>query len=133
MQTHQAAALSDLEVIANAFIKKFETGVFQVHGEMGAGKTTFISTICKHLGVKETSSPTFALVNEYETAEGELIYHFDLYRVKRKSELQEFGFQEYLYGAKYVFIEWPEIAEDYLDEFHTLLLKEENGVRSIRF
>jgi len=133
MQSFKAAALSDLEAIADAFIKKFDTGVFEVHGEMGAGKTTFIATICKRLGVKETSSPTFALVNEYETADGELVYHFDLYRIKRKSELLEFGFQEYLYGAKYVFIEWPEIAEDYLEETHSLLLKEENGIRSIQF
>ena len=133
MQTFQANALSDLDQIAEAFIQKFETGVFEVHGEMGAGKTTFIATLCKRLGVKETSSPTFALVNEYETSSGELIYHFDLYRIKRKSELVEFGFQEYLLGAKYVFIEWPEVAEDYLDETHSLLIKVANGVRTIQF
>lgn len=133
MQSFQANVLSDLEHIADAFIQKFESGVFEVHGEMGAGKTTFIATISKRLGVKETSSPTFALVNEYETSSGELIYHFDLYRIKRKSELLEFGFQEYLLGAKYVFIEWPEVAEDYLDETHSLLIKEANGVRTIQF
>jgi len=80
-------------------------------GEMGAGKTTFIQSLCKALGVtREVNSPTFALVNEYFTGEGESLFHFDLYRIEDPTELFDLGYEEYFFSGKKCFIEWPEKA-----------------------
>lgn len=82
--------------------------VFLFFGEMGAGKTTTIKALCAELGVsKSVSSPTFALINEYEYPGG-LIYHFDCYRLKNPVEALDFGIEEYLSSGDYCFIEWPE-------------------------
>ncbi len=89
--------------------------VFAFYGSMGAGKTTFIKAICKQLKVTDNvSSPTFALINEYETREKEPIYHFDLYRIKEIGELYDIGYEDYFFGGQYCFIEWPEKAEELL-------------------
>jgi tRNA threonylcarbamoyladenosine biosynthesis protein TsaE len=87
--------------------------VFAFYGEMGAGKTTFIQAFCRQLGSTDNvSSPTFALVNEYEDREGYPLYHFDFYRMKRLEEAFDIGLEEYLYSGSYCFMEWPEkIAE----------------------
>ena len=83
--------------------------VFCFYGEMGAGKTTFIKEICRGLGVSDTtSSPTFAIVNEYITDEGESIYHFDFYRIEKLEDAYEIGVEDYLYSGNYCFIEWAE-------------------------
>ena len=80
---------------------------------MGSGKTTFIQTLCKNLGVLDNVlSPTFSLVNEYILKDNLLIYHFDLYRVKSVEELIEIGFDEYVYSKNICLIEWPEIAKE---------------------
>ncbi|MFN5184072.1 MAG: tRNA (adenosine(37)-N6)-threonylcarbamoyltransferase complex ATPase subunit type 1 TsaE [Bacteroidota bacterium] len=90
---------------------------FTLSGELGAGKTTLIKSICKKLGaIENLSSPSFSIINEYKTGTGEYIYHMDLYRIKNKQELLEIGFDEYIYSDEYCFIEWPEIAKDYLPE-----------------
>ncbi|HEY6159935.1 MAG TPA: tRNA (adenosine(37)-N6)-threonylcarbamoyltransferase complex ATPase subunit type 1 TsaE [Bacteroidia bacterium] len=82
---------------------------FAFYGEMGAGKTTLIKALCKELGVTDpTSSPTFALVNEYHNQKGEKIYHFDFYRIKNETEALDMGCEEYFYSGNYCFIEWPE-------------------------
>jgi len=96
MQHFEVHSLEELESLAQRFIQTHPSGVFCVEGEMGAGKTTFISLIAKLLGEENTSSPTFSLVNEYHLRNNERMYHFDLYRVKEKAELQEFGFEDYL-------------------------------------
>ena len=86
-----------------------DSRVFCFHGEMGAGKTTFIKEICRGLGVSDTtSSPTFAIVNEYTTDEGESIYHFDFYRIEKLEDAYEIGVEDYLYSGNYCFIEWAE-------------------------
>lgn len=91
-------------------------------GEMGAGKTTLIQSICKYLGVEAVvNSPTFALVNEYFTAAGESIYHFDLYRIEEVSELYDIGYEDYFYSESWCFIEWPEKAMDLMPEDLLLL------------
>ena len=89
--------------------------IFAFSGQMGAGKTTFIKTICETLGVSDTiSSPTFSLVNEYLSGKGNKIYHFDFYRINNISEAYDMGFEEYVYSKAYCFIEWPEKIEGLL-------------------
>lgn len=91
--------------------------IWLFNGEMGAGKTTLIKSICRTLGVtSEMSSPTFSIVNEYKTQNQESIYHFDLYRLKNPIELRDIGFEEYLHSGNHCFIEWPKLANDFLEE-----------------
>jgi tRNA threonylcarbamoyladenosine biosynthesis protein TsaE len=83
--------------------------VWLFHGEMGSGKTTLIKTVCKTLGVTEAmSSPTFSIVNEYQTVTHNKIYHFDFYRIKNEVEAADIGTEEYFYSGYPCFIEWPE-------------------------
>jgi tRNA threonylcarbamoyladenosine biosynthesis protein TsaE len=85
-----------------------------LHGTMGAGKTTIMKSLCKALGSSDdVSSPTFSLVNEYQCFHGK-IFHFDLYRIKKPSELLDMGFEEYVDSGEWCFIEWPELAESIL-------------------
>ena len=91
--------------------------VYAFNGVMGAGKTTFIKQLCEELGVVDVvNSPTFAVVNVYEDAEGEEIYHFDCYRLKNLQEALDLGAEEYLYSGNYCFIEWPDLIEDILPQ-----------------
>ncbi len=91
--------------------------IFAFHGEMGAGKTTFIKVICSLLEVTDTvSSPTFAIVNEYLTNPKGTIYHFDLYRIKSWTEMLEIGYEDYFYSGNYCLIEWPEKIVNLLPE-----------------
>ena len=92
------------------------------YGQMGAGKTTTVKALCSALGVTETtSSPTFAIVNTY--IGNSTIYHFDLFRIQKTEELEGIGFLEYLETNNYVFIEWPELVEEILDEYEFARLK----------
>ena len=88
-------------------------------GEMGAGKTTFITTICHELGVEdEISSPTFSIVNEYQNKKGEQFYHFDFYRLQDEFEAMDIGLEEYLDTGNICFIEWASKVAGLLpDEF----------------
>jgi tRNA threonylcarbamoyladenosine biosynthesis protein TsaE len=90
--------------------------VFLFYAQMGAGKTTCIKHLCKHLGSTDNfSSPTFSIVNEYSSPNGKL-YHFDLYRIKHIEELYDLGIEEYLDSGAYCFVEWPELLEQVLKE-----------------
>jgi len=89
--------------------------VFAFYGEMGAGKTTFIKALCSELGVTDIiQSPTFAIINEYRRQNGEPVYHFDFYRIKKLEEAYDIGYEDYLYSGCYCFIEWPELIEELL-------------------
>jgi tRNA threonylcarbamoyladenosine biosynthesis protein TsaE len=85
--------------------------VIVFHGEMGAGKTTFIHAVCLALGVQDvTSSPTFSIINEYKSMQGERIYHMDLYRIRNEQEAIMAGVEDCLYSGQLCLVEWPEKA-----------------------
>ena len=109
--------------------------VFAFYGKMGAGKTTFIKAVCEELGVTDViNSPTFAIINEYrsETA-GELIYHFDFYRINKVEEAFDFGYEDYFYSGALCFIEWPELIEELLpmDAVKVTIEEQADGSRVI--
>jgi tRNA threonylcarbamoyladenosine biosynthesis protein TsaE len=110
-----APTLSDLPIAASQLIDfAGPEKIFLFNGDMGAGKTTFIKSICEVLGVNEAvTSPTFAIVNEYRGAVTK-IYHFDFYRLKTQTEALDMGAEEYFYSGNYCFIEWPEKIPDML-------------------
>lgn len=118
MQTLYIPSLKDYPQAAKSFIKAVgEIPVIAFSGELGAGKTTFIKSLCKELGVhSDMNSPTFSLVNEYQTQEGSFIYHFDLYRIEDQEELYDMGYEEYFYSGNRCFIEWPEKASELIPE-----------------
>jgi len=108
--------------------------VFAFNGAMGAGKTTFIKAICEVMGVQETvNSPTFSIVNEYEAADGRIIYHFDCYRITKIQEALDLGAEEYLYSGNLCFIEWSEnIAPLLPDSLVNVEIEEgEDGKRKV--
>jgi tRNA threonylcarbamoyladenosine biosynthesis protein TsaE len=111
-------SLSELPTAAVQLLEAIgDRNVLAFYGEMGAGKTTFIKAFCVALGVKETiSSPTFSIVNEYLSATGRKIYHFDFYRIKDINEAFDMGYEEYLYSDALCLIEWPEKIEALLPE-----------------
>lgn len=92
-----------------------ELNCLAFYGDMGAGKTTLIKEICKVLNVNDiTSSPSFSLINEYLTSEDQKIYHFDFYRINKKEEVFDLGYEEYFYSKNLCLIEWPEKIESLL-------------------
>jgi tRNA threonylcarbamoyladenosine biosynthesis protein TsaE len=91
--------------------------VIALHGQMGAGKTTFVHAICDALGVNgAVSSPTFSIINEYKSANGDIIYHLDLYRLKDEQEAINAGLEDCLYSGNLCLVEWPEITPELFPE-----------------
>ena len=129
--------IDDIACAARRFIDNMPQGkVFAFYGKMGAGKTTFIKAICEELGVKDViTSPTFAIVNEYEGDGNTTIYHFDFYRIKKLDEVYDMGYEEYFFSGNPCFIEWPELIEDLLPEDVTKVTIEEaeDGSRLVTF
>lgn len=116
------------------FLKSHENTVYCFNGKMGAGKTTFIKAVCDELGVKETvNSPTFSIVNEYETKEEKIIYHFDCYRLNKLEDALNIGAEEYLNSGNMCFIEWPEVLTPILpeDTIFVDIEEVENGIRML--
>ena len=107
---------SALHEAAVKFINTFRAKrIFAFYGTMGAGKTTIIKSICELLGAIDTvTSPTFTLVNEYRTNNGEPLYHIDFYRIRKTEEVFDFGIEEYFASGSYCFMEWPELIEKFL-------------------
>ena len=117
------AAREFIEYFHDCFADKYAVKCFAFYAPMGAGKTTFIKAICEELGSEDViTSPTFAIVNEYtlnsklSTLNFQLIYHFDLYRIKKQEELYDIGADDYFYSGSPCFIEWPEMAESALPD-----------------
>ena len=111
-------SIEELAGAAKKFIREFkENRVFAFYGKMGAGKTTFIKALCRAMGSEDNiTSPTFALVNEYDSGMPEKIYHFDFYRIKNMEEALDIGLDDYIYSGNYCFIEWPERIAQLLPE-----------------
>lgn len=118
MFTEKIANLNALDAAAAKLIKQFpDQRVFAFYGKMGAGKTTFIQSVCKQLGSPDNvTSPTFALINEYKTTANKSIFHFDFYRIKEMEEAFDLGYEDYIYSGDYCLIEWPEMIEPLLPE-----------------
>ena len=118
MITLEISSLDTINIAAQKFVENIgENTVFAFNGKMGAGKTTFIKAICDAMGVSESvNSPTFSIVNEYETKDGRIIYHFDCYRINKIQEALDLGTEEYLYSGNLCFIEWAENIAPLLPE-----------------
>ncbi len=110
MKSEWHAGLNDLEHIAREILQRAGTlRLFAFYGEMGAGKTTFITHFAKALGSTDrVHSPTFGLVNEYLSRNGAPLYHFDFYRIENINEAYDMGYETYFFSGQYCFIEWPE-------------------------
>jgi tRNA threonylcarbamoyladenosine biosynthesis protein TsaE len=120
---------STAQIIEYAGINK----IFLFYGDMGAGKTTLIKSLCRQVGVKdEVTSPTFSIVNEYEGSDGS-VYHFDFYRLKDQSEALDMGYEEYFFSENYCFIEWPEKIAGLIPDQYTgvRIHVEDTGMRQI--
>lgn len=128
--------LEEYPAAAQKFIAAMgEHRIFAFYGSMGTGKTTLIKSICEAMGVEDSiNSPTFAIVNEYESGKQEIIYHFDFYRIKSLTEVYNMGYEEYLYSDAYCFIEWPELIEELLPEeaVKVHITEESDGSRRVK-
>lgn len=125
--------LSEIEAVAHELLEKSKSKTLLFYGEMGAGKTTLIKALLKSLGAEDIgSSPTFSLVNVYETPNG-TVNHFDFYRIKDESEAWDIGFEEYLDSGAWNFIEWPQKIENFIEEEHQKveILVQENDRRKL--
>lgn len=136
MQTIQIKSLDTIRDSAKEFIAAMDDRtVFAFRGQMGAGKTTFIKAICEELGVEDViNSPTFAIINEYRSSTtGELIYHFDFYRINKLSEAEDIGTEDYFFSGALCFIEWPEKIEDLLpgDVVEVSISENPDGTRTV--
>lgn len=130
-------SLDEIGEAAQKFIDAMgDNRIFAFYGKMGAGKTTFIKAVCEALGVTDViNSPTFAIVNEYVDGEGELIYHFDFYRIKKEQEVLDIGYEDYVYSGNLCLMEWPELVEDLLPEetVKVTIVEESDGGRLLTF
>ena len=129
---------SELAQAARTFVQAMDQAtVFAFYGKMGAGKTTFIKALCEALGVSDVvNSPTFSIVNEYRSdTTGELVYHFDFYRIEKLEEVYDMGYEDYFYSGALCFIEWPELVEELLpgDAVKVTVTEVEDGSRCIAF
>lgn len=128
-------SLDEIQAVANEILSTPRLKkIITFDASMGVGKTTLIKALVHELGIKDTSSsPTFSLVNEYETASGDKVYHFDLYRLNTEEEGYDMGLDEYFYSGNWCFIEWPDKTPNLIPIDHAkIIMKElENGKRQL--
>ncbi len=130
--------LESIDDAAKEFLKRTEgNSVIAFYAPMGAGKTTFTSALCRALGVRNdaVSSPTFAIVNEYRSAAGEPIYHFDFYRIDNIAEALDIGFYDYIDSGCLCLVEWPENIEQILplDALRVHITVQRDGSRTLEW
>lgn len=127
--------MDDLDTMAQLLIQTFpDSKVFTLTGHLGAGKTTLIKSLCRHLGYEgDVTSPTFSIINEYET-DSQIIYHMDLYRIRHEEELIQLGFEDYIFSGHYCFIEWPQISCVFFDDsaIHLFMESTDDGSRKLQ-
>ncbi|MBP6976689.1 MAG: tRNA (adenosine(37)-N6)-threonylcarbamoyltransferase complex ATPase subunit type 1 TsaE [Bacteroidales bacterium] len=118
MDTLRCDRVEDLDHVSLELLYRYpDQRVFGFYGQLGAGKTALIKNLCKQLGVVDlVSSPTFSIINEYRTRDGEPVYHMDFYRLTSHRELLDIGAEEYFYSGFYCLIEWPEKFEELLPD-----------------
>jgi tRNA threonylcarbamoyladenosine biosynthesis protein TsaE len=115
-------SLNEINTVAKKLLEQNPNKIILFHGEMGAGKTTLIKALAKTLGVTEvTSSPTFSLVNEYQTIDNQILYHFDFYRLNKETEALDMGADDYFYSNNWCFIEWAEKIENLIPDKHSVI------------
>jgi len=127
--------VDDLNVAAKELLVSFPSSrVFALYGKMGAGKTTFIKLLCHYLGAPDiVQSPSFAIINEYQTNSGESLFHFDFYRITKMEDVFDIGYEDYFYSGSYCFIEWPELIEELLPEGTIKVFISGDSARLIEF
>lgn len=134
MTTITFSSVEELPAVARQLLKTYpEERFYAFFGKMGAGKTTLIKELCAQLGVEDNvCSPTFAIINEYSSGEGEPVYHFDFYRLKSLDEAYDLGYEEYFYSGCYCFSEWTEKIEPLLPEHYLrVAIDEVDAVRTL--
>jgi len=133
MMEIRVASIDSLPLAATKILKVLSPGLILVDGQMGAGKTTLISELCKQLGIDdEPSSPTYSIVNEYYSELYGSIYHIDCYRFESDEEAYDIGIEEYLDGSGYCFVEWSEKIKKLLpDNYVRIIVQELKNIRLI--
>lgn len=127
--------IEDWQEVINSILPKLQHNILLLNGNLGAGKTTFTQFLLKNLGsADEISSPTYSIVNEYNTPKGK-VYHFDLYRLKSIEEVYDIGMDEYLDNSFLCIIEWPEVYLEDLEglPYHTMNIINDGAVREVSF
>jgi tRNA threonylcarbamoyladenosine biosynthesis protein TsaE len=127
--------LDEIDAAAKTFLANTAPyKVIALHGEMGAGKTTFVHAICNALGVEDNiGSPTFSIINQYQTSSSEIIYHIDLYRLKNEEEAVQTGVEDCLYSGNYCLVEWPDRAPAIFPDntLHVSIIAVNNDTRKL--
>ena len=127
--------LEDWQTVIDEILPHLQHNILLLKGNLGAGKTTFSQFLLKNLDSQdEVSSPTYAIVNEYDTPKGN-VFHFDLYRMKSADEVEDIGIHEYLDNAFLCIIEWPEVYQEELAHFphHEMSIENDGEYRVINF
>ena len=130
-------SLKEIETAAKKLLA--QTGgykIFAFHGDMGAGKTTFIHALCDAMNIADVvTSPTFSIINEYKTREGQTIYHLDLYRIKDENEAINAGVEDCLYSGSICLVEWPEKAPGIFpdDTLHVTITSVDDNIRKLKY